>query len=136
MSGERSTKEAIAWTFSSVKDTSTELTWIHAVEYRVITLEVTDTMRDDVILHSWKQMKLDRCRVTWGVLDMFRFPNGISVRMSYGWRPFKIAADEERTEEIEFLLMGMESTKKMKKGRVEFSVKFENRGRYLDLLWG
>ncbi|MFX1261085.1 MAG: hypothetical protein ACFFAZ_03270 [Promethearchaeota archaeon] len=98
-------------------------------------MEVTDTMRDDVVLHSWKQMKIDRCRVTWGLLDMFRFPNGISVSVGYGRRSFKIAADEERTEEIEVLLMGMESTKKMKKGGVEFSVKFENRGRYLDLLW-
>ena len=135
MFGEHSSKEAIAWTFELVKNIGAELTWIHTIENRVITLEVTERMRDDVVLYSWKQMKIDRCRVTWGLLDMFRFPNGISISMGYGRRPFKIAADEEQTEEIEFLLKGMESTRKMKKGGVEFSIKFENRGKYLDLLW-
>ena len=98
-------------------------------------MEVTQNMRDDVALHNWKLMNIDRCRVTWGQFDNFRFPNGISVHMSYGRRPFKIGVDIERAGEIEFLLKDMKYNKKNKKEGVEFSVRFENKGKYFDLLW-
>ena len=102
----------------------------------MINLEVTQKMRDDIVLHNWKMMQIDRCRVTWGRLDNFRFPNGISLHMGFGRKPFKIGADAERAEEVEILIQNMEYTKKTKMGQVEYSVPFENRGRYLDLLWG
>ncbi len=101
----------------------------------MINLEVTQQMRDDVVLHNWKMMHIDRCRVTWGQLDNFRFPNGISLHMGFGRRPLKIGTDMDRVEEVELLLQNMEHSKKTKKEQIEYSVPFENRGRYLELLW-
>jgi hypothetical protein len=101
----------------------------------VITLEVTQNMRDDVVLHNWKMMIINRYRVTWGLIANFQFPNGISFKVSYGQRPFHICADAEWTRDVETLLKDIKYTKKIKKGEVEFSVRFENKGEYLDVLW-
>jgi len=101
-------------------------------------LEVTQNMRDDVVLHNWKLMIINRYRVTWGLVANFQFPNGISFKRSYGQRPFKIGADAEWIRDVETLLKDIKYTKKIKKGEkgeVEFSVRFENKGKYLDVLW-
>jgi len=92
-------------------------------------------MRDDVILHNWKLMIINRYRVTWGLVANFQFPNGISFKSSYDQRSFKIGADAEWTRDVEILLKDIKYTKKIKKGEVEFSVRFENKGNYLDVLW-
>jgi hypothetical protein len=93
-------------------------------------------MIDDVVLHNWKLMIIDRYRVTWGLLANFQFPNGISFKASYGQRPFNIGVDAEWTRDVEILLKDIKYTKRIKKGGVEFSVRFENKGEYLDVLWG
>jgi len=100
-------------------------------------VEVSQRMRDEVILHQWKLLRIDRCRSHWGMTERggYTFPNGIFVFMHFGKRPIRIEVDTERVGEVESLIEGMEYKKKEKDGNIEFSVAFENRGRYLDLLW-
>ncbi len=100
-------------------------------------MEVSQRMRDEVILHQWKLLRIDRCRSHWGMTERggYTFPNGIFVFMHFGKRPIRIEVDTERVGEVESLIEGMEYKKKEKDGNIEFSVAFENRGRYLDLLW-
>ena len=98
-------------------------------------MEITQRMRDEIALHNWKMMKLDRCKSYWGMGEQYKFPNGISVRVYVGRRPIKVNVDVEYAGEVESLLEGIEFTKKVKKEQIEFSIPFENRGVYLDLLW-
>ena len=98
-------------------------------------MEVTQEMRNELALHNWRMMKLERCRATWGMGENYVFPNGIGVSMYLGKRPVKIQAHVEQAREVESLVGGMEYTRKAKKGRIEFSVPFVTRGVYLDLLW-
>jgi hypothetical protein len=102
---------------------------------RVIRMDISQTMKDEVVFYNWKMMKLDRCRATWGMGENYEFPNGIRVHFYLGKRPVKIQANVEQAREVESLVGGMKYTRKPKKGRIEFSVPFGNRGEYLDLLW-
>ena len=67
--------------------------------------------------------------------DNYEFPNGIRVYFFLGKRPIKIRANAEQAREVESLVGGTEYTRKSKKGQIEFSVPFGNRGKYLDLIW-
>jgi hypothetical protein len=102
----------------------------------VVRMDISQTMKDEVVLYNWRMMKLERCRATWGMSENYGFPNGIGVSMYLGKRPVKIRAHVEQSREIESLVEGMEYTRKPKKGLIEFSVPFGNRGKYLDLIWG
>ena len=98
-------------------------------------MDISETMKDEVVLHNWKMMKLERCRATWGMGENYVFPNGIGVSIYLGKRPIKIRAHVEQAREVESLVGGTEYTRKAKKGQIEFSVPFVTRGDYLDLLW-
>ena len=100
-------------------------------------MEVSEKMRDEVVLHSWKMMKLDRCRVAWGTFENFRFPNGITVtiRIALGGRPIKVKSTVEQAREVESVMSGRDYRMKAKKEKIEFSVQYSSRGDYLDLLW-
>ncbi|MGY5875270.1 MAG: hypothetical protein RTU30_05960 [Candidatus Thorarchaeota archaeon] len=98
-------------------------------------MEISQRMRDEIALHNWKLMKLDRCRAFWGLGENYKFPNGIRVLMYVGRRPLKVKVDVEYAGEVESLLGDIKFTKKVKKGIIEFSMPFENRGIFLDLLW-
>jgi len=102
---------------------------------KAVRMDISQTMKDEVVLHNWKMMKLERCRATWGMGENYIFPNGIGVSMYLGKRPVKIQAHVEQAKEVESLVEGTEYTRKAKKGRIEFSVPFVTRGDYLDLLW-
>ena len=102
---------------------------------RVVRVELSQTMKDEVALHNWKMMKLERCRATWGMGENYEFPNGIRVHFYLGKRPVKIQANVEQAREVESLVESTEYTKKTKKGQIEFSVPYGIRGEYLDLIW-
>lgn len=99
-------------------------------------MEVTQDMRNEVVLHNWKMMKLDRCRATWTMGENYEFPNGIRVYSYLGKRPIEIIANIEQDMDIELLAKNTGYTKKTKNGQIEFSVPFGTRGEYLDLIWG
>ena len=99
-------------------------------------MDISQTMKDEVALHNWKMMKLERCRATWGMGENYEFPNGIRVYSYLGKRPVEIIANIEQAGEIELLVKSTEYTKKPKEGQIEFSVPFGTRGEYLDLIWG
>ncbi len=102
---------------------------------RVVRVELSQTMKDEVALHNWKMMKLDRCRASWAMGENYEFPNGIRVSFYLGKRPVKIKASVEQAREVELLVVNTEYTRKPKKGQIEFSVPFGTRGKYLDLIW-
>jgi len=99
-------------------------------------VEVTQEMRNEVVLHNWKMMKLDRCRATWTTGENYEFPNGIRVYFYLGKIPVEIIANIEHAGDIELLVENTGYTRKTKNGQIEFSVPFGTRGEYLDLLWG
>ncbi len=99
-------------------------------------MEVSERMRDEVVLHSWKMMKLDRCKVSRGIIDNYKFPNGIVVYWNYvGRRPLKVKSNVEQEREVESVMSDRDYKKKSRRGMVEFSVPYPIRGEYLDLLW-
>ncbi len=107
------------------------------IEHKVSLMELTQRMRDEVTLHEWKLLQIDRCKSHWGMTERggYTFPNGIVVSMLYGKRPIKIKVDVEKAGEVGSYIAGTEYKKKEKNGIIEFSVAFENMGKYLDLLW-
>ena len=102
---------------------------------RMVRMEVSQTMKDEVALHNWKMMKLERCRTSWAVIEQYEFPNGIEVSMYLGKKPVKIRVNVEQVREAEAALGSMDYTRKNKKRQIEFSVPFGTRGEYLDLIW-
>lgn len=101
----------------------------------VFPMELSEKMRDEVVLHSWKMMKLERCKMTRGLVDNYIFPNGISVYWHYGVRPLKVISTVEQARVVESFMGDQDYKKKNKKGMIEFSVQYSNRGMFLDMLW-
>ena len=99
-------------------------------------MELSEKMRDEVVLHSWKMMKLDRCKVTRGIIDNYLFPNGITVNWNLAWKSIRIKSNVEQAREVESFMGSRDYKKKSKKGIIEFNVQYSTRGEYLDMLWG
>ncbi len=99
-------------------------------------MEPSESIKEELIIHHWRMMKIDRCRkILWGG-EIFEFPNGIATKViPVGRRPVKIEVPIDLEHQVEEILEGSDYSKKQKGLKVQFSWRFGNRGDYLDLLW-
>lgn len=105
-------------------------------------MKLPDNWEEEVMLHSWKMMKIERCRHSDS--HIYIFPNKITVRGAI------VFVDIERARAVEALLEEFEYEKKVKDNIVEIKLKhrkyekepmkgvvyfFLTKGNYEEFLW-
>jgi len=98
-------------------------------------MEIPENWQEELKLHDWKKMRIDRCRsCLTPEVDTFRFPNGVYI---YG---SSIRVDFEKANSVVAVLSDWEPKKKVKKGIAKIELNWDiyikkSRGEFYDLLW-
>ena len=96
-------------------------------------MEIPENWQEELLLHDWKMMRIDRCRIS-NSSEAYDFPNGLSYHFT------TIKVDFEKANAVVAALSDLEPKKKVKKGEATIKLNWDrykvlNKGEREDLLW-
>ena len=69
-------------------------------------MEIPENWQEELMLHDWKMMRIERCKRALGPQSWYHFPNGIRFRIS------RIEVDFEKANAVMAALSDLEPKKK------------------------